>query len=221
VNAIEALERSGAYYSGEHFVLKSGKHSEVYYNPDDLLPYPYLVDRITSEMAAPFLGDHDDLVCVGPDFGGNYLAWDVARHLSRDSHREVKWIATVKLPEGGFRIEPDRGFEKILIGSDVLIAEDLLTTGSSVLELIGSLTQYLDFNLIGVTVAVNRGGLTAEDLRVPKLHAAADITVEADEPDECRWCAMERPIISDMGHGNDYAETHHDYAGGYKLLRAA
>jgi len=221
MGVLEDLNNAGAFYTGEHFVLKSGKHSEIYYNPDDLLTNPYVVDAVTSDMAVPFMGGHRDLICVGPDFGGNYLAWDMARHLSGLAANDVKWIATIKQPDDSFIINPDRGFERLLVGADVLIVEDLLTTGSSVVQLIESLKNYGDFNLVGVTVAVNRGGVTAEQLGVPKLHAAAEITVEADEPDVCRWCAMERPIVTDIGRGDIYAKAHPHYAGGFKQLRAA
>ncbi|HVX58639.1 MAG TPA: phosphoribosyltransferase family protein [Candidatus Saccharimonadales bacterium] len=216
------LKTAGAFYAGEHFVLKSGKHSEAYINPDVALTDPYIMAYVTDAMAEPFKCEQQaDLVCVGPAFGGNYLAWDVARKVGEFSGFDVKWIATAKSPEGGFIIEPDRGFEKLLIGSNVLVVEDLLTTGGSVMELIESLKRYGDFNLIGVTVAVNRGGVTAEDLGVPRLHAAAEISIETDVPGNCRWCAMSRPIVTDIGHGAEFAAKNPGYPGGFKELLAA
>jgi orotate phosphoribosyltransferase len=200
----------GAFYTGQHFVLKSGKHSEAYINPDVVLAYPSVINPITSMMAEPFLRDaHGDLVCIGPEFGGNYLAWDVARHLSAVSPGEVKWVATRKEGLNSFRIEPDRGFEQLLPGADVLIVEDLLTTGGSVVRLIESLKTRADFNIIGVTVAINRGNVTAAQLDVPRLHAAEEVQIETDE---------HRPIVVDIGHGADFNRAHPDYAGGWVRL---
>jgi len=220
-SVLRDLTSLGAYYTGEHFVLKSGNHSEAYINPDVMLSDPYVVDTVTVMMAEPFFNLGHDVTCVGPAFGGNYLAWDVARHLGRLIDGKAKWIATAKSLGGGFMIEPDRGFEKLFVGSDVLVVEDLLTTGGSVLELIKSLRVYGDFNLIGVTAAVNRGGVTAADVSAPVLYAAANITVETDVPSACRWCAAGRPIVEDIGHGQDFKAKHPDYEGGYKRLLAA
>jgi orotate phosphoribosyltransferase len=220
VSVLDDLHRLGAYYDEEHFVLKSGKHSEAYINPDVAFTVPYMMDRAAAVMAEPFASDIDEIVCVGPAFGGNYLAWDVAQHLGALSRGDVKWIATAKLPGGGFIIEPDRGFEKLLAGADVLVVEDLLTTGGSVRELIEALKNYCDFNLIGVTVAVNRGAVTAADLGVPWLHAAAVVDIETDVPSRCRWCAMGRPIVTDVGHGGEFARLKPEYEGGFKQLLA-
>ena len=210
---LNGLKRLGAFYADKHFVLKSGKHSEAYINPDVALMYPSVVHEAAQLMAWPFKDERRDIVCVGPAFGGNFMAWSVAEVLGRFSGYDIRWVATAKSPGGGFIIEPDRGFEDLLLGgaepASVLVAEDLLTTGGSVKELISSLSDYF----------VKFIGVTAEDLGVPVLHSAANITVETDEPRFCRWCAMERPIVEDVGHGLEYKLAHPDYVGGYiKLL---
>jgi len=212
----------GAFYTGQHFVLKSKRHSETYINPDVALVYPSVFDLVTAQMAEPFLGDaHGDLICIGPAFGGNFLAWDVARHLSAASVGEVKWIATQKSGKDSFIIEPDRGFEQMLPGADVLIVEDLLSTGGSVVKMIEALKVYCDFNIIGVTVAINRGGVTADMLNVPRLHAADEVDIETDDPEACRWCAMRRPIVLDIGHGKDFRASNPDFDIEYTNLLAA
>lgn len=220
-STLDAFVSVDAVYLDEHFVLKSGKHSDRYINPDPIMPLPSLLGPITRQMAQPFAdGVTSYLVCVGPAFGGNYLARDVACHLSElnEAGEDVFWVATRKLENGGFEIEPDRGFEHILhIATDVLLVEDLLTTGGSVERLMDSLSKY-GVDWLGATVAINRGGVTAENLGVPKLFAAEELTVETDEPCDCRWCAMERPIVTDIGHGGDFQRKHPDYSGGYKEL---
>lgn len=222
---LDAFVDAGAVYLDKHFVLKSGRHSDRYINPDSIMPLPSVLDPITRVMAEPFVDDvSDNLVCVGPDFGGNYLARDVARHLSNlsDTGTNVLWVATKKQADGSFVIEPDRGFERILDTSDdVLVVEDLLTTGGSVRRTMESLNpwrKYLD--IIGVTVAINRGGVTAEELGVPKLASAEDIEIETDPVESCRWCAMGRAIVKDIGHGAQFRAKNPNYKGGYVKLLA-
>lgn len=221
---LDAFVEAGAVYVDEHFVLKSGRHSDCYVNPDAIMPLPSLFDPITLAMAVPFVDEVDSyLVCVGPDFGGNYLARDVARQLSdlSDTGVDVYWIATRKLANGDFIIEPDRGFEQILdVATSVLFVEDLLTTGGSVRRMMKAFTPWEEtLDVLGVTVAINRGGVTAEQLGVPKLASVEEIEVETDEPHACRWCAIERPIVEDIAHGAEFKETNPRYTGGYvKLL---
>lgn len=215
---LDAFTGVDAVYVDEHFVLKSGKHSDRYINPDNILPYPSVLDPIVRMMAEPFVDETNMyLACIGPDFGGNYLARDVARHLSVLSGINVPWIATKKQADGSFIIEPDRGFELRLGVADVLVVEDLLTTGGSVKRMMEAIARQ-GVDIIGATVAINRGGVTAQDLGVPKLFAAENIDIETDSPGSCRWCAMERPIVEDIGHGADYKRKHPDYKGGYKTL---
>jgi orotate phosphoribosyltransferase len=216
---LDAFVQNDAVYMDKHFVLKSGKHSDRYINPDGIMPHPSVVDRITYLMAEPFTHQvvTDHFVCIGPAFGGNYLARDVARNLSDLSERELLWVATRKQSDGSFVIEPDRGFGDWLEDATVLIVEDLLTTGGSVGRLLEALRPW-GVTPIGVTAAINRGGVTAETLGVPRLVSAEEIEVETDEPRVCRWCALERPIVEDMGHGAEYKETHPNYEGGYVAL---
>src|SRR5579862_2439134 len=158
-STLDAFVDVDAVYLDKHFVLKSGKHSDRYINPDGIMPFPSLLDPITKQMEEPFVDEVSSyLVCVGPAFGGNYLARDVARHLSElsDTGMNVLWVATRKLENGGFEVEPDRGFERTLqIAADVLLVEDLLTTGGSVERLMDSLNPY-EVDWLGVTVAINR-----------------------------------------------------------------
>ena len=67
----------------------------------------------------------------------------------------------------------------------------------------------------------NAGILLVIDLResgIIKLFAAEELQVETDEPGNCRWCAMERPIVTDIGHGGDFQHHHPNYPGGYVEL---
>lgn len=218
--ALETLTEVGSLYNGRHFVLKSGLHSEAYINPDVVLAYPWAIFTIAEVMATPFYeyAMDGDLVCVGPAFGGNYFAAAVSLSLSMMTGRHVRWVATRKIGSDSFEVEPDRGFERLLVGSDVLFVEDLLTTGGSVKRAINMLKGYCDFNLVGVTVAINRGGVSATDLEVPILHAAEEFNLETQPAESCRWCAEKRPIVEDAGHGDKYKLEHPDYPGGYVEL---
>lgn len=207
------LEVAGAVLLDRHFVYKSEKHGSGYINPDSLLPIlPQLQgvgEGLTARIAKP------DVV-LGPDFGGNYLAFQAAEAFMRQG-KPVKWVATKKDGDD-FIIEPDRGFEQLLPGKSVWVIEDLLTTGGSVAK-VCRLAESHNAHVRGVSVVVNRGGVKAQDLGVPRLKAIANVHFEAIEANDCPLCEQGRPIVEDIGHGSNFKANNPDYKGGYiKLL---
>ena len=101
--------------------------------------------------------------------------------------------------------------------NNVLVVEDLLTTGGSVAKVCRQI-EHLGGNVIGVSAVVNRGGVTAEDLGVPKLNALAEVSFEAVDHVDCLLCKEEVPIVEDVGHGDKFRRANPDYAGGYEKL---
>jgi orotate phosphoribosyltransferase len=219
MDLLKKLGQIGAVYKDYHFVYKSGKHGPHYINPDDLLPYLPQIPDLGRTLASKFRHQVD--VVLGPDFGGNYLALLTAVALGEEGDA-VMWVATRKLSEeegGGFIIEPDRGFERFLSGRRVLIVEDLLTTGSSVVQ-VRDVVAHHKANAVGISAVVNRGGVTAKVLGLPSLEAAVDVQFEAWDPGDCRLCKATFPIVEDIGHGGDYKQSHSGYRGGYIKLRS-
>jgi orotate phosphoribosyltransferase len=215
MKVLEELDKAVAVLLGRHFVYKSGKHGSGYINPDDLLPVLPQLQDIGMEMAPE---DVTPDVVLGPDFGGNYLAFQTAEAFFRKG-KPAKWVATKKSGDD-FVIEPDRGFEILLPGQEVWITEDLLTTGGSVAK-VCRLAESHGAHVLGVCVVVNRGGVTAQDIDVPRLVAVENVSFDAIDADECPLCADAIPIVEDVGHGANYKLAHPDYPGGYISLLAA
>lgn len=118
------LEESGAVLHG-HFLLTSGRHSDVYFEKFRVLEQPAVLSALCSEIAATFAGAGVDLV-AGPTTGGIIIAFEVARQMG--------------LP--AVYIESENGVKKLRRGatipenSKVLVVDDVLTTGKSVFEVI-------------------------------------------------------------------------------------
>ena len=77
-------------------------------------------------------------------------------------------------------------------GERVLIVDDILTTGSSVHEVIAAVNK-LDGNIVGIGVMVDRSG-QAPDFGFPlfSCHRAATVTYR---PEECPLCAAGVPLV--------------------------
>ena len=121
---MDELKTSGAFLEG-HFLLSSGKHSEKYIQCARLLMHPEIAASAVAKIVDKINPDEIDLV-VGPAMGGVVVSYEVARQLKKPS-------IFVEREDGEFTLR--RGFE-IKKGQRVLVTEDVITTGKSILEAI-------------------------------------------------------------------------------------
>jgi orotate phosphoribosyltransferase len=152
----EALFRaSGAYREG-HFLLKSGRHADAYIEKFAVLSDPAATSELCGYWAASVRGAADapamvDLV-AGPTTGGVILAFETARQLGVRSI----FAEEVRATDGANRREFRRGFT-IEPGERVLLVDDILTTGGSLLAMIPAV-EALGGEIVACVVMVDRGG---------------------------------------------------------------
>ena len=180
ISAEDIFKKSGAVLNG-HFLLTSGRHSPVYWEKFQVLQYPEYTQELCRLMADRFRQEGTEVV-AGPTTGGVILAYEVARQLG------VRGIFAEK--EGGGR-SFRRGFN-IARGERVIIVDDILTTGSSIREVIEAVAG-LGGKLIGIGVLVDRSEQPV-DFGVPlfSCHREAAVTYE---PATCPMCAAGRPLV--------------------------
>jgi orotate phosphoribosyltransferase len=140
---LDLLEWSGAILKG-HFLLTSGKHSNQYIEKFRLLENPIALDKICSTMADIYKNKKIDLV-VSAAIGGILISGGVGRYLN------VKHIFSERLNgEMVFK----RGFD-IEKNQNILVVEDIVTTGGSINEIIDLIEKY-KANIIGIVSIVDR-----------------------------------------------------------------
>lgn len=171
---VEILQETGVMSHG-HFLLTSGRHSDTYVQCAHLFEHPGHTEKMAAELAKRYQDKEIDVV-VGPAIGGIILAYEVARQLG------VRNVFTER--EDG-KMTLRRNFE-IKPGQRVLIVEDVITTGGSVMEVV-ELAQNLGAEVVGIGVVVDRSGGTV-DFDVP-LDAVISMDVQSFIPDECPICA--------------------------------
>ena len=176
----DIFQKSGALLKG-HFRLASGLHSPVYWEKFRVLQFPNYTEQLCRMIADHFRHQNVQVV-AGPTTGGIILAFEVARQLG------VRGIFAEKEGEErsfrrGFTVDP---------GERVLIVDDILTTGSSIREVIAAVKK-LDGNIIGIGVLVDRSE-QAPDFGFPlfSCHRSATVTYR---PEECPLCAARVPLI--------------------------
>ncbi|MBU5674881.1 orotate phosphoribosyltransferase [Alkaliphilus sp. MSJ-5] len=170
---IEILEDTSALKKG-HFLLTSGRHSDQYMQCAQVLQYPEYTGEICKGLAKEFKDDKIDIV-VGPATGGIIMAYEIARQL------ETPTMFTER-ENGKMVLRRDFAIPK---GAKVLVAEDVITTGGSVKEVI-ELVKEAGGELVGVAVLVDRSNGKIDF--GTKLRAGLNLEVLSYGAEECPIC---------------------------------
>jgi orotate phosphoribosyltransferase len=184
---LDLMTELGARKEG-HFKLSSGLHSDTYFQCAQVLQYPDLALELGKEIASKFDANEFDLV-VAPAMGALLLGNEVARALGR------RYIFTERV-DGKMAIR--RGFE-INDGEKVLMVEDVVTRGTSTLEVI-DVIEKAGGVVKGLACLVNRTGGNVE-LPLP-LKSLAAVNVVTWDPDKCPLCAEGSEAIKPGSRGN-------------------
>jgi orotate phosphoribosyltransferase len=177
---LNIFNRTGVLQEG-HFRLTSGYHSSQYMQCAQLLQYPVEAGLLCNEIAARFKGEGVDVV-MGPAVGGIIVAYEIARAIGCRS-------LFCERENGQMTLR--RGFH-LSAGERVLVAEDVVTTGGSVMEAV-KLVRQSDAELAGVGLLVDRSGGKV-DFGV-RTEALLKMSIEKYSPEECPFCKQGLPVI--------------------------
>jgi orotate phosphoribosyltransferase len=195
----ELFRRSGALREG-HFLLKSGRHSDAYLEKFAVLADP----AATSELCGFWAGRHRDSIggarvdlVAGPTTGGIILAFETGRQLGT----RAIFAEEVRGDDGHVRREFRRGF-RIEPGERVLLVDDILTTGGSLLAMLPAV-EAAGGEVVECAVLVDRSGgmatLTSPSTgRVYPLNALWSLDLPTYEPGSatCPRCADGTPLYA-------------------------
>ena len=139
------LKETKALLEG-HFILSSGLHTDQYVQCAKLLSHPKKAEIICSSLCEKIKKNFDNInIILSPAIGGIVVGYEIGRQLS---------IETIfaERSEGKFNLR--RGFE-IPKNSNVLVVEDVITTGKSALEC-SKLIKDSKANLAGYSCIIDR-----------------------------------------------------------------
>lgn len=192
MDILTTLKDLGGLLQG-HFVLKSGRHSDQYLNKDVIYPHVDIMLKIGEALA--------DLACnnnvckftivVGPEKGGIILAQWVAHAMQTCSKPPLAIYA--EKTETGFTFK--RGYDQLLHNQQILLVEDILTTGGSIQAVTNAIHENHG-EVIGTVALVNRG-----NVQLPNLHTLATMDATSWTPQECPLCKNNIPFNTNVGHG--------------------
>ncbi|MEJ5185530.1 MAG: orotate phosphoribosyltransferase [Candidatus Geothermincolales bacterium] len=175
---MDILQERGAVEKG-HFGLSSGLHSDTYVQCAKVLQYPHLAESLADAIASSFRDEPLDLV-ASPAMGAVILGYMVALSLGK------RMIFAERVND---RLTFRRGL-KVQKGEKVLLVEDVITTGSSLRELM-ELVKGEGGEVLGIGALIERG--EGEDFGVKK-RTLVQLKADVWKPEECPLCARGLPL---------------------------
>lgn len=173
-----------------HFVLSSGLHSRTYLQCARVLMDTQRAARLAEALAQKITENIDgNIDCVvAPAMGGLIIGHEVARALNVVS-------MFLERVDGEFTLR--RGFH-LSAGANVVMIEDIVTTGLSSREAIAAIGAH-GGNVVGAGCLIDRSGGTA-DIGV-SLASLASITVETFSADDVPADLADVPAIKPGSRG--------------------
>ena len=143
--SLKILKETNALLEG-HFVLSSGLHSNQYVQCAKLLSHPKKAELICSSLCEKIKENFSNIdIVLSPAIGGIVVGYEVARQLS-------KLAIFAERDKGVLLLRRDFSIPK---NSNVLIVEDVITTGKSALEC-KKLIEESESNILGFACIIDR-----------------------------------------------------------------
>jgi orotate phosphoribosyltransferase len=194
----ELFRSSGALREG-HFQLKSGRHGDAYVEKFAVLSDPAATSELCGFWAAAHrheAGPARVYLVAGPTTGGVILAFETGRQLGV----RAIFAEEVRNADGTARRAFRRGF-RIAPGERVLLVDDILTTGGSLLAMVPAV-EAMRGEIVECVVLVDRSGGGTNTLTSPQTGRVyplrslwrLDLPTYEPGPATCPRCADGSPL---------------------------
>jgi orotate phosphoribosyltransferase len=174
------FRQKDAYLEG-HFLLSSGLHSPNYMQCAKILQFPEIASDLGARIHQRLNISGVDLI-LSPALGGVIIGHEVAHAF------HVPFLFCERDPKE-FKLR--RGFQ-IQPGQNVVVIEDVITTGGSTKETI-AVAQTEGANIVGVGSIVDRS-MQPLDFPAPYV-SLLKLPLEQYRPDACPLCAEGIPVV--------------------------
>ena len=182
--SLKILKETNALLEG-HFILSSGLHSKQYIQCAKLLSHPSKAKSICTSLCEKITKKFNKIdIILAPAVGGIVLGYEVGRQLNL----ETIFAERVK---NDFFLR--RGFE-IKKNSNVLIVEDVITTGKSVLEC-SDIVKENKANLVGYACLIDRSinKISISDSIVSQIKFKIDVFAKDKLPKDLQKITPVKP----------------------------
>lgn len=181
---LQIMESSQALLSG-HFKLSSGRHSERYLQCAQALQYPDKARALGGDLAErlkELLKGAPVHAVASPAVGGLVIGQEVALGLGARSIFSERGEDGKMVFRRGFYISP---------GENVVLADDVLTTGKSFRELL-EIVHPTGAKVVALAAVAERG-FHAKDFETPR-RTLLQLDFKDFDPSDCPLCRQNVPL---------------------------
>ena len=175
--SLKILKETNALLEG-HFILSSGLHSKQYIQCAKLLSHPKKAEAICSSLCEKIRRKFNKVdIVLSPALGGVVVGYEIGRQLK---------IETIFAERVDGKLILRRDF-KVKQNSNVLIVEDVITTGKSALEC-SNIVRMSKANLVGYACIIDRSSnsVSIKDKIVSQMQFNIETFSEDEIPEDLR-----------------------------------
>ena len=182
--SLKILKETNALLEG-HFILSSGLHSNQYVQCAKLLSYPKQAEIICAALTERIKSNFNKIdIVLSPALGGIVVGYEIGKQLNTQ---------TIFAERSNNKLVLRRGFA-IPQDSNVLIVEDVITTGKSAIEC-SEIVKINKANLIGFACVIDRSdnNVLIKEKIVSQIKIKIAIFKENELPDELKKTPAVKP----------------------------
>ena len=182
--SLKILKETSALLEG-HFILSSGLHSNKYVQCAKLLSYPKKAEIICTALTEKIKNNFNKInIVLSPALGGIVVGYEIGKQLNTQ---------TIFAERSNNKLVLRRGFA-IPQDSNVLIVEDVITTGKSAIEC-SEIVKINKANLIGFACVIDRSdnNVLIKEKIVSQIKFNVAIFKEDELPDKLKKIPVIKP----------------------------
>ena len=182
--SLKILKETNALLEG-HFILSSGLHSNQYVQCAKLLSYPKQAEIICAALTEKIKNNFNKIdIVLSPALGGIVVGYEIGKQLNTQ---------TIFAERSNNKLVLRRGFA-IPQDSNVLIVEDVITTGKSAIEC-SEIVKINKANLVGFACIIDRSdnNVLIKEKIVSQIKIKIAIFKENELPDELKKTPAVKP----------------------------
>lgn len=205
---LNILKECNAILENDHFVYVSGDHGSGWINKDIIFPSPKRVSRLTELLADTLKDIEFDIIC-GPATGGLTISQWTAHHVGADSifsEHDPAWRDSSADEKKSGQRAPlilRRGYDKLVSGRKVVIVDDIINVGFSVLTTAEAVKE-AGGEVVAIAALVNRGNIDMKRLDGIDLIYLLEYDIPEWPASECKLCRDGVPVNTEYAHGSEF-----------------
>lgn len=188
MDIITIIKPFDAVLEDDHFVYATGRHGSAWLNKDALIPHAELIQTLCAHLAEAVAKQGLEFdVIAGPAVGGVLISHWLGLFLDKPSLYLEREQDT-----GSKRFICRRGFDGLLADSRVLLVDDVIDSGNSLVQC-KQVIEDLRAEVVAVVALIDRGNI-ADDFFACPMVSLATYKVPSWAADECPLCREGVPI---------------------------